>query len=117
METILAPCGILCNECPAYVATQAGDMEALAQVAEKWQTELGIPEITTESIICDGCLATEGRLCGNCFECVMRLCALEKQVATCAHCPDYVCDKLSPIFAQHPEARQPLDAIRAQLGG
>lgn len=33
----------------------------------------------------------------------------------CAHCPDYVCDKLEGFFKMAPDNRTRLDAIRAAL--
>ncbi len=35
MERILAYCGLVCSECPAYLATQAGDTAALEEVAAR----------------------------------------------------------------------------------
>ncbi|MBN1875577.1 MAG: DUF3795 domain-containing protein, partial [Anaerolineae bacterium] len=37
MDKIIAYCGLNCAECPAYLATQANDMEALEHVAEEWR--------------------------------------------------------------------------------
>ena len=31
---MIATCGLTCTECPAYIATQPNDAEALAKVAE-----------------------------------------------------------------------------------
>ena len=33
MSKIIAYCGLACDECPAYIATQAEDMAALEKVA------------------------------------------------------------------------------------
>jgi hypothetical protein len=36
---IIAFCGILCSDCPAYLATQAADDEALAKQAAEWSSD------------------------------------------------------------------------------
>lgn len=115
MDEIIAYCGLVCTECPAYIATQAGDMEALEQVAAQWREEFDSPEITAASITCDGCLTGEGRKCGHCFECEIRACGVERGVVNCAYCLDYACDKLESFFGFAPEARATLEEIRLSL--
>ena len=39
MEEIVAYCGLVCNECPAYEATQKNDNDARAKVAEEWSKQ------------------------------------------------------------------------------
>ena len=36
MEKIIAYCGLICSECPAYIATQKDSDEERKKVAEKW---------------------------------------------------------------------------------
>ena len=118
MEGLIAYCGLLCNECPAYVATQADDRAELERVAAMWREEYDAPNITVESIICDGC-NVEGRKCSHCDECDIRACALALNVANCAHCDDYDrpggCEKLEGLLGFVPAARALLDSIRAEL--
>jgi hypothetical protein len=112
---MIAYCGLTCTECPGYIATQANDAEALERVAAQWREEYNAPNLMVESVICDGCLGTEGRKCGHCFECEIRACAMELNLANCAHCADYACEKLEGFFGFVPEARTTLDGIRAVL--
>ena len=115
MDKIIAYCGLVCSDCLAYVATQANDQAALEKVAAQWRQEFNAPNITVESIICDGCLDS-GRKCSHCAECQIRACGVERGVANCAHCANYnTCDKLQGFFGFAPQARATLDAIRAQL--
>jgi hypothetical protein len=109
----IAYCGLICTDCPAYIATQANDWAALEQVAAMWREEYNAPDISVETIVCDGWLASDGRHCSRCFECEMRSCGMTRGVATGAHCPDYACEKLEGFFGFVPEARVTLDAIRA----
>ncbi len=115
MDKIIAYCGLVCSDCEAYVATQAGDQAALEQVAAKWREEYNAPGITVASVLCDGCLTGE-RKCGHCAECDIRACGVERGVVNCGHCPDYAsCEKLERFFAMVPPARAVLDEVRQAL--
>jgi hypothetical protein len=111
MNRIDAVCGLICTDCPAYVATQADDRAALEQVAAEWRQAYNAPNITVESVICDGCL-DGGRKCGHCAECDIRACGMAHGVANCAYCSDYSCEKLDRFFGFAPQARDTLDEIR-----
>jgi hypothetical protein len=114
MNRIIAVCGLICTDCPAYVATQADDRAALERVAAEWRQAYNAPNITVESVICDGCL-DGGRKCGHCAECDIRACGVARGVANCAHCPDYGCEKLQRFFGFVPQVQVTLDEIRRSL--
>jgi hypothetical protein len=116
MEQMIAYCGLDCARCPACVATQADDREALERTAAMWREQFNAPEITADSIICDGCPATDGRLSGYCSICEIRACALGRGLETCAPCAEYDgCAKLAPFHQHSPEAKATLDGLRAAL--
>jgi len=120
MNKIIAYCGLVCTDCPAYIATLADDREALEKVAAQWREEYSSPNITVEPVICDGCLTDQGRKCGHCFECEIRACAMGRGVVNCGHCPDYVredavCEQLEGFFGFVPDARTVLDEIQRLL--
>lgn len=115
MGKIIAYCGLVCTDCPAYVATQAGDLVALERVAAQWREEFSAPDITIESVRCDGCLTDRGYKCGHCYECRIRACGMERAVLNCGHCDDYACDELQEFFGFVSEARTLLDSVRAGL--
>ncbi len=115
MSKIIAYCGLVCSECPAYIATQADDRAALERVAAQWREEYNAPDITVESVICDGCLGADGRHCGHWYECEIRICGMERGVVNCAHCADYACEKLERFFGFVPHLRAALDEIRQSL--
>ena len=115
MSRLIAICGLICSDCPAYLATQAGDQAAIEKVAAQWRQEYNAPNITAASVYCDGCV-TEGRKCGHCAECQIRACGLAHGVANCALCADYAsCAKIAGFFQMVPAARATLDSVRAAL--
>ncbi|MBN1313866.1 MAG: DUF3795 domain-containing protein [Anaerolineales bacterium] len=115
MEKIIAYCGLVCTECPAFIATQAGDMAALEKVAAQWREEYNAPNITVESVYCDGCLDIHGKKCAHCGECEIRACGLARGVENCAYCSDYACEKLESFLGFVPAARVLLNEIRQGL--
>ncbi len=117
MEKMIAYCGLICTDCAAYIATQADDRAELERVAAQWREAYNAPNITVESVICDGCVTNGGRKCGHWYECEIRACAMTRGVVNCAHCTDYACPIIEGFFGFVPEARATLDGIRAGLAG
>ncbi|MBN2387452.1 MAG: DUF3795 domain-containing protein [Anaerolineales bacterium] len=113
MTTLIAPCGLDCAQCEAYKLTQVNDLPGLAALVEKWKIEFNAPDMTLESAICDGCLATSGRLGGYCALCEIRKCAVEHRITTCAECREYGCQKLQTFWQGAPQAQANLEALRA----
>jgi hypothetical protein len=112
---MIAYCGLVCTACPAYVATQANNWDALERLAAHAREAYGQPDATAESTMCDGCLTGSSRLCAYCTVCDVRACARTLNLANCAQCADYGCAKLQAFWGMAPEARTTLDAIRAGL--
>jgi hypothetical protein len=114
MDKIISYCGLVCTDCPAYIATQADDQAALEQTAAQWREEYNAPNITVEYVVCDGC-TKPGRKNGHWAECEICACAIERGVANCAHCSDYVCEQLEGFFGFVPDARAVLDEVYRAL--
>jgi hypothetical protein len=93
-EKMTAMCGLVCTDCPAYVATQSDDNAKRREIAKAWSSE--DHQFTPEEINCDGCLTADGRLLSFCNECRIRSCASEKEVVNCAHCSEYACEDVRP---------------------
>ena len=114
-EKMLAYCGIVCSECPAFIGTQTNNREMLAETAQNWSS----PEhkIAPEDILCDGC-TTGKRLPRFCAWCEVRKCAQERQVANCGWCDDYPCTKLTGLWEMFKirEARTRLDEVKKSRG-
>jgi len=118
MTVLLAACGLHCDECEAYIATQTHDRERALRVAEKWGKEFGDgTPFPVESTVCDGCLTESARRGGYCGQCAVRACAIERKLPSCAHCDDFGCDKLEGFLQMAgPKLRESLQALRRSLG-
>ena len=111
MQEIVAYCGLVCTECPAYKATQQNDDKARAKVAEAWSKQFK-HNFQTEDINCNGCLTVGDIQFSYCSTCDIRNCGVDRKVLNCAYCIDYPCDKLNNLHAEVAEAKAKLEAIR-----
>lgn len=114
MSQITAMCGLICSDCGAFIATQNNDDKKRAEVAKLWSKQYNV-DLKPKSINCDGCISDSKRLIGHCIVCAIRKCGKQKGVLNCAHCDDYVCEKLEGFFKMVPAARKHLDSIKSEL--
>jgi len=105
---MLAYCGINCNACPVFVASQADDAHQKAQVAALWSKRYKM-NLTPDDIACDGCRTSDGKLFSHCKTCFIRNCAVSKNVNTCRDCEVYACEELSRLFVSAPDAKRNLE--------
>lgn len=114
MEKMIAFCGIICTECPAYLATQNNDEIKRKEVAAQWSSDKY--PLKPEDVNCYGCLATDKDLMAFCADCKVRQCGQQKKVKNCAYCEEYICDKLNKlwtIIGEHSkQAKAMLEDIR-----
>lgn len=110
MERIVGFCGLVCSECPAYLATVNDDAELRSKTAAKWSEMYG-SDIKPEAICCEGC-GTPGRKFHHCSECEMRLCGIAKGVKNCGRCKEYPCKTVKAFLKYVPDAKKVLDAER-----
>jgi hypothetical protein len=110
MERMIAYCGLVCTDCPAYEATKNNDQKKAEETAALWTKHYGV-DVKVEHIWCDGCLV-EGKKCAHCFECAVRACARDKGVIHCGACADFACNTVEQILALAPDARKVLEAER-----
>ena len=110
-EVLTGYCGLVCSECPAYIAHRTDDDELRAKTAVEWGSE-DFP-VSPEDVNCVGCTTTDGVRWTWCQQCGVRICGAERNVATCASCPDYGCERLEAFLNEAgEEARQRLEALR-----
>jgi hypothetical protein len=114
MEKIISYCGLVCSDCPAFIATQKNDDAERKKVAETWSKEFK-KEIKPEDINCDGCLVDSDTVFNYCKVCEIRKCAKDRVGVNCAYCDDYGCEKLTKFFDMVPDAKKRLDEVRKNL--
>lgn len=110
MDRIIGYCGLICTECPAYLATLKNDDALRKETAAKW-SEMFKSDIKPESINCDGC-TTPGTKFAHCAECPIRQCALAKNLKNCGWCGDYPCKHVKQFLKWVPDAKKVLDTER-----
>lgn len=103
-------CGLLCNECPVYIATKNNDGEMKAKLALDYSNENC--KFEQEDMNCEGCFSIknkDNKMCGNCK---IRNCAEVKNYQkNCGNCPDYPCDIIEEFCSSGCESRARLDNI------
>jgi hypothetical protein len=110
MTKLISMCGLLCSECPAYIATQKNDDAQRAKVASEW-TEGYKVNLKAEDINCDGCVA-DGKKFSYLNICQIRKCGTEKSMQNCSYCNEYVCEKLDEFFKFAPQAKETFDSLK-----
>ena len=94
MEEKIGFCGYRCKLCPAYKDNITCE-EDRQKVSDGWFKHYGF-RIAAEEIYCDGCRAEDSSNPRRIDpECAVRACALQRKVPNCAHCDDFMCEKLS----------------------
>ena len=108
MKSMIAYCGLNCENCDAYLATINNDQSLREKTAKLWAALNNAP-ILPEHIYCQGC-RTEGVKTVFCESmCAIRRCARERGAATCGDCPLVEsCQTVSAILKNNPEARKNL---------
>jgi hypothetical protein len=107
MEKIIAYCGLDCAECGAYLAHQNNDQALREKTAAEWTKAFNFT-FTPEMINCTSCKG-DGVQVGNCSQCEMRKCAVEKGVVNCGACGEFkTCKTINDFIAQVPKAAENL---------
>ena len=117
MSKIVAMCGLICDDCKAFIATRKDDDEMRQKVVDAWSTE--DERLKLEDVDCDGCMIHE-RLHSFCVICDVRKCGIQKGVENCAHCSEFPCDKLEKLWQSFhtvsgEEAKANLEKIRKEI--
>ena len=113
ISEMTAYCGIDCSKCKALKASQANDSEEKKRIAKYWSDQ-GETKFASVDVDCHGCKSN--LISGFCRKlCTIRPCAIERNVETCAHCDDYLCDKLKEYLSTDPDAAKNLENIRKTI--
>ncbi len=114
-DKMIACCGLICTDCPAYQATKANDAAKIAAIAQLWSKEYNV-DVGPDAVWCDGCIV-EGRKCGHCGECEIRACSLSKKLENCGLCVEMdSCAKIRNFFNLAPQTKEVLQNIAAGRG-
>ena len=109
---MMSCCGLLCNQCPAYLATVNNDNVLREKTAAQW-SKLYNSDISATDINCLGCKAEE--VVFSYFKiCEIRACNIKGKLNNCAECSDFSCEKLEKVLLHVPEARQRLVTARGK---
>ena len=105
MTQDISCCGYRCKICPIY-KENTKDKNNQQKVSDGFFKYYGF-RIQPEDLYCDGCLPEN---CDNPrrvdTECPVRPCVIEKGIPNCAHCDQYICDKLSQRIVNPDEIAQ-----------
>jgi hypothetical protein len=112
-DKIIAYCGLVCTDCPAYLATQTKNEQKAEETAELW-TRIYKVSVNVDDVWCDGCLVGS-RKCAHCAKCEIRACGQKHAVLNCAYCHDYPCEQLVGFFGMAPDARKTLDRVKSGI--
>lgn len=108
---MIAYCGIDCSKCEGYLATQSGDEQQQAQVAQDWSRQFNV-DIKPENVICDGCKAEKRKSIHCANTCNIRKCCIDKKIESCIECEDFPCDDEKNIVEHVPEAKNNLESLK-----
>jgi hypothetical protein len=92
MEEMIAYCGYHCHLC----AARSDDPAVRQELVDGWRRIFGHEQYTAENVHCVGC-RNEGSHADT--QCKARPCAIERGVVSCAHCDDFVCEKVGHLLA------------------
>lgn len=111
MDKMVAKCGLICTDCPAYKAYHDDDENLRVKTAKYW-SKIYNADIKPDDIFCKGCQSKETKsLFSYCKVCEIRKCGIEHDVNNCSECDEYKCDKIKNFFKMAPEAEEVLDSL------
>lgn len=89
MASMMSVCGVMCSDCPAYLAAEKGPAHQ-QRTAAAWKRIYGYDQ-PAEAIACAGCLGADAQVFHTCRSCGARTCCRSKGFTTCAECPEEKC--------------------------
>ncbi len=94
---MMSACGVLCSNCPAYLAAGKGHVYQ-QDVADAWHRIYDL-NFSAEQITCGGCLGPDADLFCTMGSCAARKCSISKGLASCAECAEPECAELEKAQA------------------
>ena len=100
-KKLAAVCGLYCQACSLFIATQE-DPERLKGIAARYQ-------VSEEAARCCGCRSEKrGPYCTVCTMCV---CAARRGIDFCIECAEYPCDDLRRFQSERPHRMELWDDL------
>ena len=115
MPKMIACCGLVCSDCPAFLATKYDDDAARATTAAVWAEKYGL-DVKPEDVNCDGCRNEGGRRMAYCRTCGIRACCSGKGLDNCTLCEEGPCDQLTKFNEFSPEAGAAFEELKRVCG-
>ena len=109
MEPILTRCGYRCDLCLAYKPNVETNPSNQQKLSDGWHKYFGF-RILPEKVICDGCMSENPKLIDQ--ACQVRPCVIEKGLANCSQCEQFVCEKLTERLVVYEQVK---DRINAEI--
>ncbi|WP_083605552.1 DUF3795 domain-containing protein [Proteiniborus sp. DW1] len=103
----------MCNDCPAFIATENNDLEQKVKLSQEWSSS--DYQVSPEDVNCTGCNIGSETVFKFCKECEIRMCGIERGIENCGYCSEYPCSKLDIPFNNSPENKERLDQINKKL--
>lgn len=100
MNDNVAYCGIICTECPLYIATQKNDFEMKKKIQSEYE-ELYHRPFDLEDIKCYGCKSDKKFFLSN--KCNITPCNKNKGIDTCSQCNNHPCKRIEKFYNWHEE--------------
>jgi hypothetical protein len=114
MPKMIAYCGLVCSDCPTFLATQNDDDAARRKTADFYAEKFGF-KLKPEDINCDGCKSEGGKLIGYCQSCEIRQCCREKNLENCAYCSEQPCENLIKFHEFSTDAKARFEALKNEI--
>ena len=111
---MISICGLNCEECGAFIATRDDDDLIRIDTAKEW-SKLYQKDIKPGDIHCLGCHTKSEDVFSYPKICEIRKCGFKREIENCAHCDEYICEKLDDFFQIAGEAKINLEMIRKTL--
>ena len=109
MEKNIAFCGLVCSDCPVYIATKTNNEELKRKLASEYSTDTC--KFVKEDMTCTGCHSMVGVNEKMCKECLIRKCGMSKNLSNCAECNEYPCHHIESYVPAGSDNRKMLDQL------
>ena len=104
-------CGLVCNECPVFIATAVNNQAAKERLAREFSRER--MQFTAGDMNCYGCFHEDTGNLIMCGGCVIRNCGQSRKVENCGYCADYPCGNIETHVKAGSDNRKRLDNINS----